>query len=400
MLDAAENIYGNWFFNTAQAGAEGFYSFLARLNSLEEARSLVDAGIPVIASVTYGPGELKGSPIEKTRGHLLVIKGFDAGGDVITNDPAAPGPSGVERVYDRQQFSSAWLKNKFGTCYIVARRLNSLLAVKAPFTDFFFSPPKAAGERRKLIESQLVENERVELLELSGSWAKVKALEQASLKADNKTLTPYQGWLPADTLAFSLPLAPAMVVRAKTAGGVSAGVKLRPLRGATPGTVTALFGGRNAVIKLKDLNPLPVKLAPAVLRRKLLDAARLFLGDKYYWGGRSAWGVDCSGLVSLAYRVWGIDVPRNAHDQFHAARRIRKAGLKPADLLFTTDSKKPDYIGHVMLYAGGGRLIEATQDSGDVREVTFTKKFGVSFAALKDGAPVKGRRLFFGRLLK
>ncbi|PIU17688.1 MAG: hypothetical protein COT18_12715 [Elusimicrobia bacterium CG08_land_8_20_14_0_20_59_10] len=383
--DAAGDIYGNWFFNTAHAGALGFYSFLARLNSLEEARSLVAAGIPVIASVTFGPGELRHSPIPRTRGHLLVIKGFDGRGNVIVNDPAAPGPGTVERVYDRAQFAAAWLKNKYGTCYIVARGLNSLLAVQAPVTDLFSRPPKTAGERGKIIESQLLQNERVELLEIRGRWARVKALEQASLKPGSKALVPYEGWLQAAALAFSLPLPPSAVVCSKKPGGISLGVKLcQPCGAALPA---------------RHLGPLPLKLKQSALRKKILSAARLFLGDKYCWGGRSAWGVDCSGLVNLCYRACGLDLPRNAHDQFAAARGLKKAALKPADLIFTTDSKYPDLMGHVMLYAGGGRLLEATQDSGTVREISFAKKFGTPFAAIKDGATHNGRRIFFGTLL-
>ncbi|HNW45240.1 MAG TPA: C39 family peptidase, partial [Elusimicrobiales bacterium] len=280
--DSAENIYGNWFFNTAFAGSEGFYSFLTRLNSLEEARLFIAAGIPVIASVTFAPGELNNSPLEKTRGHLLVIKGFDAAGNVIVNDPAAPAVKSVERVYDRAQFAAAWLKNKYGTAYIVARDLNAFLAVKAPVTEFFSEPPGPGKKARvKLIESQLLANERVELIGISGGWARVKALEQAHLQPDKRTLAPYEGWLRLDDLAFSLPAAHTAVVRAKTAlaGGrkFSMGVKFGPHAAQAAGTAAALPRARH-------LNALPVKHGTGSLRKNIIKTARLFLGDAYYWG--------------------------------------------------------------------------------------------------------------------
>ena len=405
VLDSTENIYGNWFLNTAHAGSRGLYAFIARLNTLEEARAFLAAGAPVVASVTFGPDELANSPLKKTKGHLLVITGFDAKGNVITNDPAAPDERSVERVYDRAQFSAAWLKNKFGTCYILARNLNAFLAVKGKMAEFYSMPPADAGERAKLIESQLLTNERVELLEVSGAWARAVATEQHRQAKDGKTMAPYEGWLPLESLAFSLPVAPTAVVRTKTAptadGDLSLGVKLRVIGSGKSGDARILLGdGRTGMLPGRDLNPLPQKARQEDLRAKILDTARLFLGDKYYWGGRSAWGIDCSGLVNISYRTWGLDLPRNADDQYAASKRVSRENLKPGDLIFSADAAKPGKINHVMLYAGAGKLIEATGDSNSVREVSFMEKFGADFAKIKQGALVNGKKIFFGRILK
>ena len=406
VLDATENIYGNWFLNTAHAGSRGLYSFIARLNSLEEARAFLAAGAPVVASVTFGSDELKNSPLKKTKGHLLVITGFDAKGNVITNDPAAPDEKTVERVYDRAQFSAAWLKNKFGTCYILARNLNSFLTVKGKMAEFYSMPPGAdSAERAKLIESQLLSNERVELLEVAGAWARASATEQRRQAKDGKTMVPYEGWLPLDSLTFSLPLAPTAIVRTKTAptadGDLSLGVKLRVIGPTkTSGARVLLGDGRTELLQGKYLSPLPQKTKPEELRGKILATARLFLGDKYYWGGRSAWGIDCSGLVNISYRAWGMDLPRNADDQYTASKRVSRENLKPADLIFSADAAKPGKINHVMLYSGTGKLIEATGDTNSVREVSFKEKFGVDFSKIKQGMLVNGKKIFFGRILK
>jgi len=402
VLDTSESIYGNWFINTAYAGSRGLYAFLARLNSLEEARSLLETGVPVIASVTFGPDELKNSPLKKTKGHLLLITGFDAKGDVITQDPAAPEEKTVERTYPRAQFSDAWLKNKYGTAYILARDLNRFLAVKEKMAEFYSMPPGSADERMKFIESQLLFNERVELVQISGAWARVRAEEQPSLLADRKTLSPYEGWLEFGSLAFSLPLPPTAVVRTKTAEAgddeLSVGVKLRVVGG---GAQALGLGadGRAVRVPAKDLNQLPQKAKPSALRENILDTARVFLGDKYYWGGRSAWGIDCSGLVNIAYRAWGLDLPRNADDQFAASRSVSRESLKPADLIFSADAAKPSRINHVMLYAGNGRLIEATGDSNSVREVSFAEKFGADFKKAKNGMISQGKKIFFRKII-
>ncbi|MBI4350841.1 MAG: C40 family peptidase [Elusimicrobia bacterium] len=403
VLDTAQNIYGNWFFNTAHAGTRGLYAFTARLNSLEEAGTFLDAGAQVVASLTYGPDELKNSPLKKTKGHLLVLAGFTAKGDVITHDPAAPDEGTVERVYDRAQFARAWLKNKFGTSYIIAKDLNRFLAVKERAAELFSMPPGPGdGEREKLRESQLLFNERVELLEVSGPWARARAAEQTSLLPDDKTLAPYEGWLELDSLAFSIPAPDTAVIKTKTAkaGGLelSLGVRLRVIDG--PGGAKAFPPGGPALnLSEKDLNRLPRKPAPAGLRPAILETARFFLGDKYYWGGRSAWGIDCSGLVNLAYRAWGLELPRNADDQFAASRSVSRENLKPADLIFSAEASKPGFVNHVMLYAGGGKLIEATGETNSVREISFAEKFGADFKKAKNGMVAGGKKIFFRKVI-
>jgi len=399
VLDSAQNIYGNWFFNTAHAGTRGLYSFVARLNSLEEARAFLEAGAQVIASVTFGPDELKNSPLKKTKGHLLVLTGFNAKGDVLTNDPAAPEEKTVERVYDRAEFARAWLGNKYGTSYIIAKDLNRFLAVKEKVAELYSMPPgPGADERAKLIESQLLFNERVELIEVSGTWARARAAEQTSLLADKKTLAPYEGWLPLESLAFSVPALPNAVIKTKTAksGGLelSMGVRLRVIGGAA-----FTSNGPALALAEKDLNRLPQQASSSDLRPAILKTARYFLGDKYYWGGRSAWGIDCSGLVSLAYRAWGLELPRNADDQYSASRSVRRENLKPADLIFSADNAKPGRINHVMLYSGGGMLIEATGDSNSVREISFAEKFGADFSKAKNGMVSGGKKIYFRKVI-
>ncbi len=110
---------GNWPFNTAYAASRGLAAFVTRLRSLSEAEALVAAGIPVIASVSFSSGGLDGAPISSTAGHLLVVVGFTATGDVVVNDPAAASASGVRRTYDRAQFESVWLGGSGGTAYVI-----------------------------------------------------------------------------------------------------------------------------------------------------------------------------------------------------------------------------------------------------------------------------------------
>ena len=110
---------GNWPFNTAYAAPLAGKAFVTRLRDLREAERFIKAGIPLVASVTFGSGELDGAPISSTAGHLLVIAGFTTTGDVVVNDPAASTRAGVRRTYDRAQFERAWLPTSGGLVYVI-----------------------------------------------------------------------------------------------------------------------------------------------------------------------------------------------------------------------------------------------------------------------------------------
>ncbi len=110
---------GNWSFSAAYASSHADTAFVTRLRNLREAERFIKAGIPLVASIRFGRGELDGAPIGSTNGHLLVIVGFTDTGDVVVNDPAAPRARGVRRVYDRGQFENAWIPTSGGLVYVI-----------------------------------------------------------------------------------------------------------------------------------------------------------------------------------------------------------------------------------------------------------------------------------------
>ena len=110
------NGAGNWPFNTAHATTYGLDGFVTRLRSLAEAERFIDAGIPLIASIN---GKLPGFFFGSTNGHLLVISGFDANGNVISNDPAVMTNDEVQKTYARADFESVWLEGSGGIVYVI-----------------------------------------------------------------------------------------------------------------------------------------------------------------------------------------------------------------------------------------------------------------------------------------
>ena len=111
---------GNWPFNTAYAAQFGLDAFVTRLRSLREAEAFLKAGIPLVASISSGLGELDGFQLRQgTAGHLVVIVGFTPEGEPIVNDPAAVSNAAVRRTYDRAQFERAWLGGSGGVAYVI-----------------------------------------------------------------------------------------------------------------------------------------------------------------------------------------------------------------------------------------------------------------------------------------
>jgi len=94
------------------------------------------------------------------------------------------------------------------------------------------------------------------------------------------------------------------------------------------------------------------------------------LGKPYQWGGTGPNSFDCSGLTMRAYQAAGISIPRVSRDQYRAGRHVPLGQLIPGDLVFYThaeESKLPAGIGHVAMYLGRGRLIEAAHRGVPIR---------------------------------
>ncbi|HTJ35184.1 MAG TPA: C39 family peptidase [Dactylosporangium sp.] len=102
---------GNWPFNTAYAATYGLTGIVTRLHSLDEVERFIAAGIPVVTSQSFLASELTGANYS-TSGHLFVIVGFTATGDVIVNDPASSSDEAVRNVYKRTEFEQVWLRTK------------------------------------------------------------------------------------------------------------------------------------------------------------------------------------------------------------------------------------------------------------------------------------------------
>lgn len=202
-----------------------------------------------------------------------------------------------------------------------------------------------------LQESQILRGEEVLVHETRGDWARVGAVDQPRFRS---SWQPYPGWVPHASLHDAPPCPP-----------------------------------KKSEINVSDLVPY----------------ARQFLGSPYLWGGRSPYpipgqlsGVDCSGLVHLAYGACGVVLPRDAHDQWLVCQSMDSGkDLEEGDLLFFEPKHGKGRMDHVMLFCGGNQILEATMDVGSVREVSGLVRFGYPVRQLQQGQECGNYRVFLGR---
>jgi hypothetical protein len=90
-----------------------------------------------------------------------------------------------------------------------------------------------------------------------------------------------------------------------------------------------------------------------------LDLARTYLGSRYEWGGLSSLGIDCSGLVHMAYRLAGRVVPRDASQQDAAGREV--ADPEVGDLVSYGEP-----VDHIAFWLGDGRILHSTGKDGGI----------------------------------
>ena len=119
------------------------------------------------------------------------------------------------------------------------------------------------------------------------------------------------------------------------------------------------------------------------IRRSMIEFAAQFVGNPYVWGGTSLTeGADCSGFVQSIYKQYGYDIPRVSRDQAEYGTAIPVEDALPGDLIFYADN---GYIHHVVMYAGGGKTIEAMSTDAGIVQADVNKKEAVwAVRILKD----------------
>jgi cell wall-associated NlpC family hydrolase len=230
------------------------------------------------------------------------------------------------------------------------------------------------------VVTQALLGEPVQMLDEGDRWSRVVLPWQpSSLDARG-----YPGWVPTshllpaagvegvagDGVAVVRPLTATL----RTPGGgveVSCGTVLPAVRRDDSEVMVGLPDGGVGWLDVADVVRRAGTFTAAVDVTAALSAARQFLGLAYLWGGTSGWGVDCSGLVHLAYRVHGVAVPRDAADQCAVLEAVGDDEVSVGDLLFFGRPDEPPHHVGLVTSPGPGdklRMLHAPESGGLVED--------------------------------
>ncbi|WP_227983751.1 C40 family peptidase [Nocardia spumae] len=102
--------------------------------------------------------------------------------------------------------------------------------------------------------------------------------------------------------------------------------------------------------------------------QKAVQVALQQQGDPYVWGAEGPNSFDCSGLMQYAARAAGVNIPRVAAAQYRQLPKVAANAIQPGDLIFPDAQFNNGNPGHVMMYIGNGKCVEAPR-TGDVVKV-------------------------------
>jgi hypothetical protein len=120
IYDNDAGMFGNWGRAVARAGEMGLDGWLMRFRNWDQVKAMISQGQPIICSIRAKKGDFHGPHIyDSTKGHLVVLRGLTAEGNVIINDPARRA-KGNGFVYDQGDIQRVWLDHG-GVGYIIRK---------------------------------------------------------------------------------------------------------------------------------------------------------------------------------------------------------------------------------------------------------------------------------------
>jgi cell wall-associated NlpC family hydrolase len=219
--------------------------------------------------------------------------------------------------------------------------------------DNVYVPLRSEASHKAEMVSQVLFGEKYRVEEISGNWMKIETFFDS-----------YTGWIDINHLQHSLSedttgshVLNRSLVCYKEDGSrmvLEAGSELFE-----PDTEKKNFHIGKSIYKTSpDFGPAYINT-----NESLADTAMKFINGPYIWGGRVPSGIDCSGLTQLAYKIHGINIPRDSCKQAEKGETLSSVNETiPGDLAFFDNES--GFITHVGMIISKGLIIHA---SGRVR---------------------------------
>ena len=248
----------------------------------------------------------------------------------------------------RPDLAAKALEGKVEAARYVEGHLREVIEPQAPLRA---EPRPDAG-----LLTEALKGERVTIYDANGEgWA------WGQLASDR-----YVGWLPENALVAPGPEPTHKVAALRTLAFPGPSIKMPPLE-ALP------LGARLAIARMEDRLAVThagayvpaVHLAPLdTFETDFVAVAERFVGTPYLWGGKTAFGLDCSGLVQVALTACGVSCPRDSDMQEQAvgaAVTADPSALTRGDLIFWKGHVAIVRDRHTLLHANAYHMAVATE---------------------------------------
>jgi hypothetical protein len=171
-----------------------------------------------------------------------------------------------------------------------------------------------------------------------------------------------------------------------------ANLKTHPLRSLPMGACLPNFNGSaiKGFVEIPNVGWIWEKhMTPLTVNLDYMDLAEKFLNTPYLWGGRTAMGVDCSGLTQVVLGMAGVSLPRDTGQQeialgqdFSIQNWQEKGGLRRGDIVYF-----PGHVGLMVddkniLHANATHMMTTINALDDVID-TLSKKFKSPITSVK-----------------
>jgi cell wall-associated NlpC family hydrolase len=239
----------------------------------------------------------------------------------------------------RGDIAAKYLEGKVKATRFVAGETFEVTDALAPLRQ----APDASAE----LMTQALRGEHVTIYDRNGEgWA------WGQLHSDG-----YVGWLPDAALSKPGAAPTHRVTAISTFAFPGPSIKLPPVETLVMGSALTVVHEAGAFAVTREGWHLPKPHLAAINHREsdFVDVAERFLGTPYLWGGKSSFGIDCSGLVQISLNAAGVGCPRDSDMQQSGLGqlldRAESKKLRRGDLLF--------WNGHVAIARGAETIVHA-----------------------------------------
>ena len=237
------------------------------------------------------------------------------------------------------------------------------------------------------ITTKLYKGDKVEILETSNGWHKIKASNGKIGWVSGDYIKVSSGSTSQPSTSTTKATVTATSLNVRSGAGTSYSVITKLPKGTV---VDVLESASNGWKKVKTSNGTigwvsGSYLANGVVEQTstpstnkvqaVIDLAHKQLGKPYVWGAEGPNSFDCSGLIYYVYKnAASITLPRTSSDQYSAGVAVSRSNLKAGDLIFSSTDGTGN-ITHVAIYVGDGQMIHAPRNGKNVEKVSINNSY-------------------------